>query len=73
MQIAIGVHVRIPQVLTYARQEDLGFIVGPSQDSGEQSQRVGLDRHKKGTQVVPTYQLLHRIPRPATRRYLYQG
>lgn len=65
MEIAIGVHIRILQVSTHASQEHLGFVVGPSQDAGEERQRVGLHGHQKGTQIVPADLFLDGVPRPS--------
>lgn len=70
MEIAIGVHIRILQISTHAGQEYLGFVVGPSQNAGEERQRVGLHGHQKGTQVVPADLFLDGIPRPTARRDL---
>lgn len=70
MEIAIGVHIRILQVSTHASQENLGFVVGPSQDAGEERQRVGFHGHKEGTQIIPADLLLDGVPRPTARRDL---
>lgn len=70
VQIAIRVDLRILQISTHSGQEHLGVVVGPSQYTREERQRVGLHRHQQRAQVVPADLFLHRVPGPATGWHL---